>query len=224
VLVFYGPGSESNKRLAAAQRLAGGRYVAFDLGYFNRGNLRGGYPMRATIDAPHPLHEHLTRRDGGEKWQRERIALRDDHHVDGPVVVVGMGKKSRAQYEYRASGWESKTVKYIQGRFPGRKVLYRPKNLNESLDGAQTIPYHVPIHTALRGASLVVCHHSNVAVDACIAGIPVICEAGAATFLYNENMNPSPAQRLDFLERLAWFQWRPSEARECWKFLLSVLA
>jgi hypothetical protein len=76
---------------------------------------------------------------------------------------------------------------------------------------------------ALRGASLVICRHSNVAIDACIAGVPVECEDGAAYWLYRRGSVPTVAQRLDFLHRLCWWQWRFSEMDKAWLFLQSML-
>ena len=71
----------------------------------------------------------------------------------------------------------------------------------------------------LKGASLVVCRHSNVAVDACIAGVPVICDDGAAFSLYRSNTSPTPEQRMDFLQRLSWWEWDRTEAGAAWEFI-----
>ena len=50
--------------------------------------------------------------------------------------------------------------------------------------GSALLPETGPTGTiadVLNGCSVVVCRHSNVAVDACIAGVPVECEGGART-------------------------------------------
>jgi hypothetical protein len=75
------------------------------------------------------------------------------------------------------------------------------------------------IKDVLRGCSLVVCRHSNVAIDACVAGVPVDCEGGAALALYAEHPQPTREHRVQFLQRLSWWQWRPSEARDAWQFV-----
>lgn len=80
----------------------------------------------------------------------------------------------------------------------------------------------MPIDEALRGASLVVCRHSNVAVDACVAGIPVECDDGAAAALYRGNPNPTREQRAEFLRRLTFWEWRPDEAAQAWDWILTV--
>ena len=70
--------------------------------------------------------------------------------------------------------------------------------------------------------------HSNIAVDAIALGIPAVCVDGAAAAVcpaeLPEEVRPfDPALRDRFLANLAWFQWAPSEARECWAFLRGLL-
>jgi hypothetical protein len=77
------------------------------------------------------------------------------------------------------------------------------------------------IEQLLCGASLIVCRHSNVAIDGAIAGVPFECEDGAAAWL-----KPQPytrENRLRFLCRLSWWQWRPDEAGEAWAFIRGIL-
>ena len=98
----------------------------------------------------------------------------------------------------------------------GRAAVLRPKKVRHA-----TLP---PIEEALKGKSLVVCRHSNVAIDACIAGVPVRCEDGAAFALYRDFERPTRDERLGFLRSLAWWNWKPSEAGEAWKYLISRLS
>ena len=72
----------------------------------------------------------------------------------------------------------------------------------------------------LRGASLAACRHSNVAVDAVVAGVPFEAVDGAAMWLAGKDY--TPANRLDFLRRLAWWQWKASEAHLAWDFAKEV--
>jgi hypothetical protein len=86
------------------------------------------------------------------------------------------------------------------------------------------------IEAVLASASLVVCRHSNVAVDACRMGIPVVCNDGAAAAIYpsrleDEAMQPSFETRAEFLRRLAWWQWSAAEMSSgaIWPWLTGVL-
>lgn len=224
VALLYGPGSNQNKELIARIKSVGGNYVAFDLGYFNRSNRNGGYPLRLTFNAPHPLEEDLRDHDQGQRWRAERIHLREDYDPNGHIVIAGTGRKSRVQYGFTGANWELEKLRDLRRRYPDADIRYRPKKTKDTLPGTTLVPYEVPIEESLKGARLLCCHHSNVAVDACIAGVPVECANGAAYHLYKHSPNPSPESRLRFLQQLAWLQWRPSEAKECWKFIQARFA
>ena len=79
------------------------------------------------------------------------------------------------------------------------------------------------IEDVLRNASLLVCAHSNTAVDACIAGVPVECDDGAAFALYAGNAAPNRDERRAFLEALAWWQWTTQEAPAAWAVIRDQL-
>src|SRR5207247_6184250 len=121
--------------------------------------------------------------------------------------------------------WERAALLRIRRVYPVRPIIYRPKNEDGTILPGTRKMAGMPIEQVLRRASLVMCRHSNVAVDACIAGVPAVCEDGAASWLYNNDLenptNPTYEQRLRFLRNLAWWQWRPTEAAQCWQFLLA---
>jgi hypothetical protein len=211
----YGLGHPERMRWTEAHVAGGGRLIGWDMGYWSR-----DVAMRVTVDAGHPRALPLM---PGDRWEAAGIALREDFDPNGPVVLVGMGRKSRAQFGLVGQEWEARALDRIRGAYPGRPVIYRPKK-PESLAGCPSA--EGVIEDVLRGASLVVCRHSNVAVDACIAGVPVVCEDGAAVALYGSDLsapvNPDREQRRRFLQNLAWWQWQPNEAEGAWRFLLSV--
>ena len=78
------------------------------------------------------------------------------------------------------------------------------------------------LRKVLKGASLMICRHSNAAVEACLLGIPVECEGGAAHWLYHKNPNPSLEERQDFIHRVCWWQWKFGEMGNAWKFLVAM--
>lgn len=216
-LMSWGLGHVGRRPYTDAHVRNGGRLIGWDIGYFNRDEY-----MRLTVDADHP-QKHL-QPVTPDRWNDLGISLRTEHDPKGPIILVGLGRKSRLQFGFQGLAWEIKKMGQIRKTYPGRKVLYRPKK-EERLQGLQSISG--PIEQAIKGASLVVCKHSNVAIDACIAGIPVVCEDGAAAAIYNNNLAspamPDMATRRTFLEQLAYFNWHPSEARDAWKFLKTVL-
>lgn len=215
LLMSYGLGHPERRVQTEAHVARGGRLIGWDLGYWDR-----DVAMRVTVDSGHPrgmpdMPAH--------RWEAAGIALRDDFDPDGPIVLVGIGRKSRTQFGLVGQEWEARTLKALRRAYPGREVLYRPKK-PEALAGCRSVDG--AIADVLRGASLVVCRHSNVSVDACIAGVPVVCEDGAAVALYGSDLsapvNPGVEQRRRFLQNLAWWQWQPSEAVQAWRFLLTV--
>lgn len=214
-VLTYGLGHPARRPLWMGHVAKGGRVIAFDLGYWAR--KEHDFGMRMTVDADHP--QKWLRPEDGKRWAAMGIGLREDYSPDGPIVLCGMGWKSR---RILAGDWEAETLARIRATYPGRAVVFKPKR--ETDPGLPGVPVvRGAIEDVLKGASLLVCRHSNVAVDACIAGVPAVCEDGAAAALYGSDLaaprQPSRAERLAFLESLAHWQYRPSEARLAWEYL-----
>ena len=148
------------------------------------------------------------------------MPLREHADPAGPIILVGLGTKSRTYLN--DEDWESRTLARLEQRFPNRRILHRPKPGHGYTKLHCERDTTTPIAELLRGASLVVCRHSNVAVDAAIDGVPFECEDGAAAWLTGKPFTPE--QRLDFLRRLAWWQWRVTEAPLAWAFIVATLA
>lgn len=214
-LMLYGPGSPVKLPIVRRHLKAGGRVAMWDLGYWDRPDA-----MRLSVDAMHPTPAQI---EISPTNGRRAFELREDANPDGPILLIGLGPKSVFAYDLgRHQGWENTKVKELRQRFPTREILWRPK-------GEAPVPlrdlrfrHGMPIEDALRGCSLVVCRHSNVAVDACIAGVPVECEDGAAAALYRGNPAPTREQRLDFLNRLTWWNWSRLEADGAWEWIEKV--
>lgn len=219
VLMSYGLGHPVRRDWTRAHVRAGGRLIGWDLGYWKREEPLA-FNMRLTIDDDHP-HRWIAPMPAA-RFDASGIQLREDGDPDGPVVLCGLGRKQRALRGFRGQEWELRTLAAIRAAHPGRAVLYRPKRAEAALPRCRTAVG--PIEDVVRGASLVVCGHSNVAIDACIAGVPVECEDGAALALYRNNPAPTREQRLEFLRSVAWWQWNPKEAVAAWQFIRTRLS
>lgn len=214
-LIMYGAGLDYRANVMQEHLKRGGRVIAWDLGYWDREN-----DMRMSIDGIHPTPEHIAQ---APTKPRRQFSLRQDADPNGPILLVGIGFKSVKAYDLGYMQWEHAKFAELSARFEGKQILWRPKGKDQTrLPGAKLVS-GMPIENAMRGCSLVVCRHSNVAVDACIAGIPVECEDGAAYALYKDNPNPTVAERLDFLNRLSWFNWRIGDADETWQHMQRVV-
>lgn len=211
ILIMYGAGTAHRQAVLAQHLARKGRALCWDLGYWDRADA-----MRVALDGLHPTAAHLELSHG----QRRSFTLREDADPAGPVLLVGLGDKSARMLGLQPQQWERKQLVALKGR----RVIYRPKGRAAPyLEGAET-SMHPRIEDALRGVSMVVCRHSNVAVDACVAGVPVQCSGGAALALYCNGSNPGQNQRMDFLHRLSWWEWKPSEAAQAWQFLRGIIS
>lgn len=215
-LFLYGAGRSDRFEAVRKHLRRGGHSVCIDLGYWDRE--RGA--MRVSVDALHPSEPML---DLAEYLRpRRAFTLRSDARKDGPIMLVGMGQKSNAQFGLDEMQWERGALERIRAEHPRAQVFLRPKKraVANSLGLPQCVS--LPIEEALRGCSLVVCRHSNVAIDACVAGVPVWCDDGAARALYSHSAAPLIEERLHFLRRLSWWNWSPFEAKELWRWLTQV--
>lgn len=218
-LVMFGVGAEPHAVARAAQVARGARAVLFDLGYFGRRKGPDGF-LRVSIDRDHP--QHLLDRapdDGGARWAEHGIALREEADPAGPIILIGLGAKSRVYLE--AEDWELNKLAELERRFPGRRIIHRPKPGQEFRRLKCERDETTAIDLLLRGASLVVARHSNVAAEAVVAGVPFEAEDGAAAWLNGREY--SLANRREFLHRVAWFQWRAAEAAQAWQFLKGLV-
>jgi hypothetical protein len=146
---------------------------------------------------------------------------------NGPIILVGNSPKMN---KLLGTNWSANTLASLRKAFPGRRVYYRPKPRTPiEITTADRIVADGRIEDILQGASLVVTYHSNVAVDACRLGIPCVAEWGNAASIYPRDIQkhreqPSFAQRVDFLNRLAYFQWSAQDVRlgEGWPWIYNT--
>lgn len=216
IVVVWGAGHPEVKATIDDVIARGAHVVAWDLGYWQRGT-----HFRCSIDAAHPQSVVMRKRWPHERWARLGIAVRDEWNPEGPIILAGMGWKSARMYGEPVGQWERETAVAIRERFPGLDVHFRPKETSATnrreVSGCVTRGGN--INAVLHGASLVVCRHSNVAIDAIIAGIPVVAMGGAASAVCPTRLEdvggPLPDDvRLRFLHNLAWFNWSLDEMRE----------
>ena len=216
-LVLWGAG---NPEMDAARRAAvaeGRKVLIWDMGYFRRGKLDAGY-LRGCINDDHPQHLLDRAPADASRWHALGIELQELADPNGPVILVGMSFKYR---EYMGTKrWELKAFEALKKRFDSNRIVFRPKKRSPPLPISCNVDIRENIFDVLRGASLVVSHHSNVSADSAIVGVPFETEDGAAIWLAKRPF--TVANRLEFLQRLAWFQWRVNEADEAWKFFTEL--
>lgn len=230
VLMLYGMGGADRYATALKHVATGGLLVTWDLGYWGRHGPHSLRNMRVSINGMHPPAFVLCGPvPPVDRWKASGLGCAQrGGNPGGPVVLVGNGPKSNV---IGAMGWAAAKSAEIRQKMPGARIVYRPKpkrphDLGVSFDEID----EGPIDFLLARSSLVVCRHSNVAVDACRLAVPVVCDDGAAAAIYPHRLEdaalqPSYGLRAEFLRRLAWWQWSPDEARkgEVWPWLNGIL-
>lgn len=224
VLVVYGPGG--GDRYQHVQEHPG-TVVCWDVGYWDRELHYSERKFRVSINALHPKDVMQGDYPGPERWIASGLKIAQAE-CNGSIMLVGNGPKSIV---IGAQNWAAKKSREIRFVFQGRQLAYRPKPKRPHEPGVNfDILSTGPIEEALARTSLVVCRHSNVAVDACRMGVPVVCDDGAAAAIYPRRLEdaarqPTTETRVEFLHRLAWWQWSPSEMESgaAWKWLTEKL-
>lgn len=216
-LVLYGVGGVEQAKARAAHVGSGRHAFLWDLGYFTRAKL-DGY-LRLSVDRDHPQHLLDRTPADASRLAPHGVGLREDADPAGPIILVGLGRKSRAYLQ--AHDWEKRTYESLLKRFPRHRIIHRPKPGQDYPNLFCERDLNSPVDVLLRGASLVVARHSNVCVDAVVAGVPFECEDGAAKWLTGKPFTAD--NRFDFLRRLAWWQWHHGEADEALSFMETMV-
>lgn len=140
------------------------------------------------------------------------------------ILIAGCSPKSAADHGLGYMEWETRVAKALKDC--GRPVMYRPKPTDKAKRRIRGIGYDErPIGEALESAYAVVTHHSNSAVDALLAGLPVHCEIGVAAGMSAPLETiagaKEPEGREQFLHDVAWLQWTLAEmgSGTCWAHL-----
>lgn len=226
-LLVWGPGAADRFEPMARQVAGGGHCAALDLAYWSRDT-----KVRVSIDAAHPQAWVMRHDWPRARFESDKVPIAERWDPKGPVIVAGIGRKARAQYEPdTVLAWERSMIEACRARWPKRCISYRRKQLDAPIPQGVNLMGAGPIDQALNGASLVITWHSNVAVDAIRMGIPVVCRDGAAAAVCPSTLTDEPTPlatdlRNRFLGNLAWFQWgsTQSESTKFWSFLREVIA
>lgn len=240
--VYVAPGCDvavmvgvKSKALFQAHWDAGVHTVYLDKGYTRHavgGPVKTWEYWRVAVDAHHPTRRLLERPLDPSRRQRLGLELKPWRTQGDQVVIAG----SSAKYHDFYGLWEPTryTTKLIrQLRFhTQREIVYRPKPSWRDavpIEGARFSQPPETIDHVLRNAWCVVTHGSNACVEAMLAGIPCIVTGDAVTRALSgddiatiEAPKLAPqAQREQWLDNLAWWQWTQPEfaTGEAWAFI-----
>ncbi len=226
VAIFYGLRLGLREVFETYRAEATAVYV--DLGYWGRkpaNDRLGGY-HKVSVNALHPT-AYLRVGHRSDRLDQVGLRVKPWRRTGAHVIVAGMSDKSAAVNGFAPEAWERRAIAEVK-KHTDRPIRYRPK---PSWDGARPISGTAfgrggtDVRPHLRDCWALATHHSNAAVDALAAGIPVYCEEGAASLLSMPSLDriddpPLPDGRADFLADLAYCQWSVAEIASgaCWDY------
>jgi hypothetical protein len=218
-LVMWGVGATGRAQIRDKHIAAGGTAFLWDIGYFRRTKIDGHCKVGINQDYATLWLDKVKPTPG--RWNELGLELKDLHDPDGHIVLAGIGPKQHEYQRGKIDTWEQDKLNDLRQRFPGRHIVYRPKPRRPFVPLPCETNCTDDIEQVLRGASLAVCHHSNVAVDAVLAGVPFESDDGVSTWLRNKPYTYDT--RLDFVQRLANFQYKAHEMKAAWKLLRGLV-
>lgn len=221
VAVFYG--LEDRLRRALKEYPASGRHAVYvDLGYWGRieGGKLAGY-HKIVVDGRHPTAYFQRKRHDDARIAHFGLRIapwRRPKPDSAPILLAGMGSKAAQAENMAPEAWERAAIERIRA-VTARPILYRPKpswKAARPIEGCDFSHRSVPIEMILGSCHAVVTHHSNVGVDAIVAGIPTFTEEGVARPLRAGELadieRPAfPEGREQWLSDISYCQWTVAE-------------
>lgn len=197
-------------------------YAYADLGYWRR-----SLYYRFAVNGWSP-EAYVRQGLSSERFDRLGLTIAPWRTGGTEIIIAGSTAKACREHGFGYQAWERSAAERLRGC--GRPVVYRPKPSEGDVPpiaGLQTD--RRPIGEAMASAYAVVTHHSNTAIDALLAGVPVHCATGAAAAFSVPMDAIADAPLLDgreqFLHDVAWLQWTLDEMRDgtCWTHLRRYL-
>jgi hypothetical protein len=215
-LLMYGWGGREQQR---AHKLHEGHYACLDLGFWSKTG-EGDRHWRVSIDGWH-CPDKILHGATSTRFDRYGFTVQEaGGNPDGPILVIGTSQKSQ---RIEGPQWAQRKIRQLR-RQTNKPIWYKfkPGRPPDPVPADKIVGGD--IFDVLPKVSMVVCRHSNVAVDATFMGVPVVCEDGAGAAIYPKSFwgqQPSYQTRVDFLHNLAWWQWSTNEIRtgDFWRWV-----
>lgn len=228
IAVFYGF-DRNLQKVMQDYRAIGKPVVYVDLGYWGR---REGGPLqgyhKVSVNGRHPTDYFQAIRHPADRLSRLGLNIEPWKQAGRHIIVAGMSAKAAEAEGFGPHAWERATIEQLR-RVTDRPIVYRPKpswTEARALPGATFEPGLEDLPRLLADCHAVVTHHSNVAIDALMAGIPAFVADGAASALCFSGLDRieqpwRPDGREQFAADLAYAQWRVAEMRsgDVWRHL-----
>lgn len=165
--------------------------------------------------------ELTNRKFGSGRFTPHAVMVYPNRAPGKTILVCGMSAKAARSWGLEPEQWEHEAVSRL--RAVGAKVIYRPKPTWPDARPIQNSIFDrsLGIDQTLRQVYGVVSHHSNAAIDAIAAGLPIYVEVGISKSLSVPTLEdvvgataPDIETRQHFLREIAWHQWTLAELEQ----------
>jgi hypothetical protein len=227
--VFYGFVVECQDVMNACKRVHI-PWVFCDLGYWQRDT-----HYKVCVNDRHPEAYMMKRAMPADRLKSFGVSIQPWRKGGQNVLVAGMSGKAAWSWGMPAESFERDIIVRLRRIATKRPIIYKAKPsfaAAKKIEGAQ-FNHKTPINDLLKDAHCVVTYHSNVGVDALVAGVPVFADRGAAsklalpTALLDTRLELPwfPEGREQWAANLAYCQWSVQEMADgsCWKHMRSVM-
>ena len=206
--------------------------VFMDLGYFKRTikNKLDGY-HKICVNSMHPNNYFQNKKNPDDRLKKLNIITKPFTKTGNHILVAGMSDKSAGVNGYRAEQYEKDVIQRLR-KITKRTIIYRPKPSWGGAKPIDTVGYSSSkqkLKEVFKNCWASVTHHSNVAIDSIIAGIPAFIESPCAAFPVSslgiadidKPYYPDNDTLYQWLCDLSYAQWTPDEMRsgKLWSYL-----
>lgn len=223
--VFWGY-IETCQQVMRDYRAAGKPVVYLDMGYWQREGNAGFF--KVAVNARHPTAYFQRVKHDGARARMFGVTpqpWRSGRHI----LIAGMSAKAAwAEKLEPAESFERGAIAALM-KVTARPVVYRPKpswKQAQPFYGYRYSPPDEPLADVLRDAHAVVTHHSNVAVDGLVAGVPAFVWDGVAVPMGSQDLSmieqpARPDDRAQWINDVAYTQWSMAEMADgsVWRHL-----
>lgn len=216
VAVFYGY-TKTLRKVMADYIKAGRKAVYIDLGYWRREGLTGYHKI--SVNDRHPTAYFQKRKHNAYRANSISVSVKPWHN-GSHIIIAGMGDKAAEAEGFQVEAWERRAIEALR-MVTDRRIIYRPKPSwlrAQPIPGADYSPPSQPLDHILKSAHAIVTHHSNVAVEALVEGVPAFCWKGVAVPLASQDLKliETPVRsdaRQQWVNDIAFTQWNINEMR-----------
>jgi hypothetical protein len=226
VVLHYGLAQNLRQIFARQREQRKAFYI--DLGYWGRRKkTRWDGFHKIALNDRHPTAYFQRKPHSLDRFAQFGIPIAPWRKQGAHILLAGMSDKAASQEGFRPNVWEVRMVQDLR-KITDRPIIYRPK---PSWAGAKPITGTIwggemSLEQSLVDCHAVVTHHSNVAIDAILAGVPAICSEGVAAAISAHDIAqiedlPLSDAREQWAADIAWTQWGVAEmtAGACYRYL-----